>query len=147
MSMWALILFAAVGFGVSFALAHFTERLLLAVVGRAGARKERGRSSPSVRQEFASSDAGAGRPISSEQIRPASAATSSAQQDELKGTSDAERPQARVHHLRRTATARNPRASARARTYSRAGLHSGGPESDGTPDGEDSHRPPTEPLV
>lgn len=129
MSMWALILFAAVCFGISFALAHFTERLLFFVVGGASRRREGSPSSPIVHQDVAIANAGPGAAISGNEIKPASAATSSAatssgtREDGLKGSPDSERPQPRVHHLRRTATARGFRTSARQRMHSRVPSH------------------------
>lgn len=54
MSLWALILFAASCFGVSFAAAHFTERLLFSMVGRAGRAAENKQSASAGNQELAS---------------------------------------------------------------------------------------------
>src|SRR3982751_1661617 len=102
MSMWALVLFAAVGFGMSFALAHFIERLLFFVVGGAGRRDESSASGLVVRQQVAPSNAGTSAALSEDEIKPANAATSGAitisgtRQDGLTDSPDSEPPQPRV---------------------------------------------------
>src|SRR5207237_3077960 len=110
MSVWTLILFAAVCFGASFALAHFTERLLFSAVGSAGQRRESSPTRPIV------DEAGA-HATSRDEVEPANAAASSAatsgdhRQSGLERSPDSEPSHARVHQLRRAATARNFRSA------------------------------------
>jgi hypothetical protein len=64
MSIWTLILVALACFALSFAAAHFTERLLFFVVGWANRRRDNRRSN----QEPASSDERAAAVVASGQI-------------------------------------------------------------------------------
>jgi hypothetical protein len=149
MSMWTLVLFATVCFGISFALAHLTERLLLSVVDSAGRRRESNRSGRMIHQDVAIADAGADAANSGNEANPANAATSSGnRQDGPTGSPDSERPQARVHRLHRTVTARG------FRTSSRLGLHSREPSDresgatrQPTESGAESHRPLPDPQI
>jgi hypothetical protein len=124
MSNWALILWAAVCFGSSFAVAHFAERLLLSIVGWTGQRRQSRRATTADKPEPASSNERASTVVGGEKTVPTDLETPrSAPQKELKDHADLERLQIRVRHPRTVVPRRSLRRSAHGPGHSRARPH------------------------
>ena len=125
MSTWSLILWAAGCFGFSFAVAHFTERVLLSVVWKTRHRAQ-GRDAATSDRDTTSSIERATAHVSSEQIGHVDApALSDARPEEVKDQSGAGQPQTRMPRRHPAPARRGLERSAQAALRLRARYHHG----------------------